>query len=521
MKKILLFSAILMILAGIGLSAEESVSESLKPEHKNKNWEQISLDMLVGEIERNAAEQELKDFQVMLKENKISIIYRDLLFPPDSSEITDETAVKITKLSEILKRFSGMFLIVEGHTAKVAGQDDDGTRLSFERSAAVVNALANTGHFKSEQMKAYGMGEYSPVADNDNEAGKILNRRVEISITDRLGEKTVRTKADAGDSLWWKILTDIEVPGHMIYVFDNEDLTVEDVKSIFSNRGISDFYAQETSEGLVVAFGDVSFKPGTTKPDKKTLKLIDTINEKLPINQQTQVRIGGRGNNMSDEDVDMARYNVGNYIASKTDILPWNTLVGDTPHAFSYNGNCLGSGNFVDSLEVAIIETNPLARYREFSTFGIGLGSNITFRIPPFADNAWLSPLRVGLGLNGMWHLPDQTSSVELMLETEWDLSVGYRFAFTEFFIFTPWLAYGGTVHILTDTKQTGVNQKGGFYYSQTASVKADFEFSPEDWVLGNNHRVGIFIQPGYRMFFEKDYLGHSIFVKLGGRLYI
>ncbi len=520
MKKILFFSAILMFFAGMGIIAEESLSENFKPEHKNKNWEQISLEMLVGEIERNAAEQELKDFQAMLKKDRISIIYRDLLFPPDSSEITAETAEKVTKLSEVLKRFSGLFIIVEGHTAKVAGEDDDGTRLSFERSAAVVNALANTGYFKSEQMKAYGMGEYSPVANNDNEAGKILNRRVEISITDRLGGKTVRNKAGADDSFWWKILTDVEVPGHMIYVFDNEDLTAEEVEGIMNEKGFSDFYSQQTSEGIVLAFADVSFKPGTTTPDKRTLGLIDIINQSLPINQKTQVRIGGRGYEMADEDVDIARYNVGNYIASKTDILPWNTLVGDTPHAFCFNGNCFGSNSLVDSFEAAIVQTNPLARYREFSTLGLGLGANITFRIPPFSGNAWLSPLRLGLGVNGMWHLPDHTSSVELMLETEWDLSLGYRLAFSDFFVFTPWLAYGGTVHILTDTKQDGANQKGGFYYSQTASVKTDFEFMPEDWAVGNNGRVGIFVQPGYRIFFEKDYLGHSIFAKLGGRLH-
>ena len=74
----------------------------------------------------------------------------------------------------------GTVLMVTGHT------DDDGSsasnmRLSKSRASKVRRFLRNNG-VKSAQVKYQGKGEIQPIATNETEDGKRLNRRVEIAI---------------------------------------------------------------------------------------------------------------------------------------------------------------------------------------------------------------------------------------------------------------------------------------------------------------------------------------------------
>lgn len=66
-----------------------------------------------------------------------------------------------------------------GHSSS-EGADDYNRDLSQRRAASVVAALAERG-LDAGRMRALGMGEDEPIASNDDEAGRSLNRRVEIS----------------------------------------------------------------------------------------------------------------------------------------------------------------------------------------------------------------------------------------------------------------------------------------------------------------------------------------------------
>jgi outer membrane protein OmpA-like peptidoglycan-associated protein len=50
----------------------------------------------------------------------------------------------------------------------------------MDRAAAVVNALVTQFSIEAPRLKACGDGPTAPVATNDTEAGKALNRRVEL-----------------------------------------------------------------------------------------------------------------------------------------------------------------------------------------------------------------------------------------------------------------------------------------------------------------------------------------------------
>jgi outer membrane protein OmpA-like peptidoglycan-associated protein len=52
--------------------------------------------------------------------------------------------------------------------------------LSKRRSAAVVQALTSQYAVAADRLAAFGAGPYAPVASNDSEDGRSMNRRVEL-----------------------------------------------------------------------------------------------------------------------------------------------------------------------------------------------------------------------------------------------------------------------------------------------------------------------------------------------------
>ena len=54
-------------------------------------------------------------------------------------------------------------------------------QLSEDRANAVKLYLINSG-VKADNLSAKGYGESNPVADNSTEAGRIINRRVEMRV---------------------------------------------------------------------------------------------------------------------------------------------------------------------------------------------------------------------------------------------------------------------------------------------------------------------------------------------------
>lgn len=52
--------------------------------------------------------------------------------------------------------------------------------LSKRRAAAVVQMLSTKYGVAADRLQSFGAGPYLPLASNDNEAGRTLNRRVEL-----------------------------------------------------------------------------------------------------------------------------------------------------------------------------------------------------------------------------------------------------------------------------------------------------------------------------------------------------
>lgn len=108
------------------------------------------------------------------------ITLRNIFFESASSEILPESAVELNKLYELLHNNPSMKVAVKGHTDAI-GTETDNQRLSENRATAVVAYLSDRG-ITTDRMTAVGLGESAPVAENDTDAGRALNRRTEIEI---------------------------------------------------------------------------------------------------------------------------------------------------------------------------------------------------------------------------------------------------------------------------------------------------------------------------------------------------
>lgn len=112
----------------------------------------------------------------------IRLTVRNLRFKPDSDELLPEEKARLDLIVEALQRAGNRNVLVAGHTAAVgkpAGELD----LSRRRAARIVQELIARG-IPAERLMYLGYGGTRPLASNDTEAGRALNRRVEITILD-------------------------------------------------------------------------------------------------------------------------------------------------------------------------------------------------------------------------------------------------------------------------------------------------------------------------------------------------
>jgi outer membrane protein OmpA-like peptidoglycan-associated protein len=110
----------------------------------------------------------------------IRLTVRDLRFAPDSADLLPTERGRLDTIAQALRDFPGRSFLVEGHTAAV-GKPQGEMQLSIERAQRIVAELVRRG-ISADRFVYKGSGGTKPAGDNANEAGRRLNRRVEITI---------------------------------------------------------------------------------------------------------------------------------------------------------------------------------------------------------------------------------------------------------------------------------------------------------------------------------------------------
>jgi len=103
-----------------------------------------------------------------------------LLFDFDSDRIRPDAAANFQELARSLNKFGNSNLLIVGHTDS---QGDDAYNMALsQRRANAASAYLQSQGVPASRISTSGRGESEPVATNDTEAGKQLNRRVEVAI---------------------------------------------------------------------------------------------------------------------------------------------------------------------------------------------------------------------------------------------------------------------------------------------------------------------------------------------------
>lgn len=102
-----------------------------------------------------------------------------IYFDTDKSTLKPESAPTLAEIAKLLQDNPELDLIVTGHTDN-QGAFDYNVELSDRRAQAVTSALVQGQGVSADRLTPFGAGMSAPVADNDDDAGRALNRRVEL-----------------------------------------------------------------------------------------------------------------------------------------------------------------------------------------------------------------------------------------------------------------------------------------------------------------------------------------------------
>ena len=106
-------------------------------------------------------------------------VVNGILFDTGKADVKPESGPALQEVAKLLKQNAALKVYVVGHTDNV-GALAANMDLSKRRAASVVAALTTKYGVAAGQLLPMGDGPTAPVASNDSENGRALNRRVEL-----------------------------------------------------------------------------------------------------------------------------------------------------------------------------------------------------------------------------------------------------------------------------------------------------------------------------------------------------
>jgi len=168
----------------------------LKKEHRQLQMQNESYEIRLAEA--NQKMTDLPDVPNYADLDALGIDYRtqggnfvisipaSITFASGQSELTKEGRNALQTVAKTLaKDYGGGTYWIEGHTdSDPIKKSKWGTNrdLSVARAMAVLHYLVESCGMSDEQCVVAGHGQYAPIAENQDNAGKARNRRVEIVV---------------------------------------------------------------------------------------------------------------------------------------------------------------------------------------------------------------------------------------------------------------------------------------------------------------------------------------------------
>jgi outer membrane protein OmpA-like peptidoglycan-associated protein len=102
-----------------------------------------------------------------------------IYFDTDKADLKPESSSTLQEIASLIKKDPKLNLYIVGHT-DMTGNLDHNIDLSKRRAVAVVKELTTKYGINSRRLTSDGVGPLAPVATNETENGRKLNRRVEL-----------------------------------------------------------------------------------------------------------------------------------------------------------------------------------------------------------------------------------------------------------------------------------------------------------------------------------------------------
>jgi len=121
-----------------------------------------------------------KDILLKKVEVGTSIVLNNIFFDFDRATLRSESTSELDRLTQLLKDMPRLKIEISGHTDNI-GSAAYNQRLSESRAKSVVDYLISKG-INKDRLEFKGYGFEQPIAGNDTEEGRQMNRRTEFKI---------------------------------------------------------------------------------------------------------------------------------------------------------------------------------------------------------------------------------------------------------------------------------------------------------------------------------------------------
>jgi chemotaxis protein MotB len=146
------------------------------------------------EIRRQLEEQINGISQAVGQENNISVITDErgivirimdkAFYDTGKADLKDKARVTLDRIAPVIKSLTNEIRI-EGHTDNVpisTAEFKSNWELSVRRATEVIRYLVEKGGLSPRRISAAGYGEYRPVAANNSDVNRAMNRRIEMIV---------------------------------------------------------------------------------------------------------------------------------------------------------------------------------------------------------------------------------------------------------------------------------------------------------------------------------------------------
>ena len=143
---------------------------------------------IIDELAGVVSSFESSEVVIDQKNGEVSIqLFDELMFRDNSMRIRSKGIEALTKIAAVLSKYPALTFQVVGHTNNkpIKGYKENWS-FSALRASEVVRFLTEEADINRNQIIACGKGEFAPRDSNESSAGREVNQRVEILISEEI-----------------------------------------------------------------------------------------------------------------------------------------------------------------------------------------------------------------------------------------------------------------------------------------------------------------------------------------------